>query len=195
MTFSPQMVAPALGVIASCLLLLATGGLDQGVPGGRLGPAFWPRLVLACLAGTCLVRLAESLRGRSTPAAAGPGGAVPDASGVLPDASGVSPDAMVAVDMTPAPIALARLGAAMTLILLYVLATPVTGFPLATVGFVASFMWISGARSAAGIAAGAVLGTVGLLYLFVKAVYLPLPKGDGPFEAVTLALYRVLRIF
>ena len=83
----------------------------------------------------------------------------------------------------------------MTLILLYVLAAPVTGFPLATVGFVAGFMWVSGARSAAGIAAAAVLGTVGLLYLFVKAVYLPLPKGDGVFEAVTLALYRVLRIF
>ena len=72
MTLSRQMVAPALGVIASCLLLLATAGLDQGVPGGRLGPAFWPRLVLACLAGTCLVRLAGSLRGRSTTAAAGP---------------------------------------------------------------------------------------------------------------------------
>ena len=83
----------------------------------------------------------------------------------------------------------------MALILLYVLAAPVTGFPLATVGFVAGFMWVSGARSAAGIAAGAVLGTVGLLYLFVKVVYLPLPKGDGPFEAVTLALYRLLRIF
>jgi hypothetical protein len=40
-----------------------------------------------------------------------------------------------------------------------------------------------------------VLGTVGLLYLFVKLVYLPLPKGDGPLEVVTLGLYRVLRIF
>jgi putative tricarboxylic transport membrane protein len=176
MTLSRQMVAPALGVIASCLLLLATGGLDQGVSGGRLGPAFWPRLVLACLAGTCLVRLAGALRGRSPTAAAGPA-------------------ATVAVDSAPGPIRRARLGAAMALILLYVLAAPVTGFPLATVSFVAGFMWVSGARSVAGIAAGAVLGTVGLLYLFVKAVYLPLPKGDGPFEAVTLALYRVLRIF
>ncbi|MBI2157056.1 MAG: tripartite tricarboxylate transporter TctB family protein, partial [Candidatus Rokubacteria bacterium] len=31
--------------------------------------------------------------------------------------------------------------------------------------------------------------------LFVKLVYLPLPKGDGPFEAVTLALYRALRLY
>jgi putative tricarboxylic transport membrane protein len=183
MTLSRQMVAPALGVIFSCLLLLATGGLDQGLPGGRLGPAFWPRLVLACLAGTCLVRLMGALRGRSTTAPAGP-----DKTVAVRDAIVTTPDA-------PGPISWARLGAAIALILVYVLATPVTGFPLATVGFVAGFMWVSGARSAAGIAAGAVLGTVGLLYLFVKAVYLPLPKGDGPFEAVTLALYRLLRIF
>jgi len=26
-------------------------------------------------------------------------------------------------------------------------------------------------------------------------VYLPLPKGDGPFEGFTLALYRALGIF
>jgi putative tricarboxylic transport membrane protein len=169
------MVAPAVGLITSCLLLLATGGLDQGVPGGRLGPAFWPRLVLGCLAGTCLVRLTVAFRGRSNTATAGP-------------------DATVAVP-APGPISGARLGAAIALILLYVLATPVTGFPLATLGFVAGFMRVSGARSAAGIAAGAVLGTVGLLYLFVKAVYLPLPKGDGPFEAVTLALYHLLHIF
>ena len=176
MTLSRQMVAPALGVIASCLLLLATGGLDQGVPGDRLGAAFWPRLVLVCLACTCFVRLVGALRGRATTAPA------------APDTTAAAPDA-------PGPIRRARLGAAMALILLYVLAAPVTGFPIATVGFVAGFMWVSGARSAAGIAAGAVLGTVGLLYLFVKVVYLPLPKGDGPFEAVTLALYRLLRIF
>ena len=44
--------------------------------------------------------------------------------------------------------------------------------------------WCSaGTRSLAALAATVVLGTLGLLYLFVKLVYLPLPKGDGPFEA------------
>jgi hypothetical protein len=40
-----------------------------------------------------------------------------------------------------------------------------------------------------------VLGTVLLLYAFVKVVYLPLPKGEGGFEALTLLVYRALRIF
>lgn len=146
MMLSRQMVAPALGVIASCLLLLATGGLDHGVPAGRLGPAFWPRLVLVCLAGTCLVRLAGALRGRSTTTATGP------------DTTVAVRDAIVAAPGVPGPIRWARLAGAMALILLYVLAAPVTGFPLGTVGFVVGFMWVSGARSAAGIAAGALLG-------------------------------------
>jgi hypothetical protein len=39
-----------------------------------------------------------------------------------------------------------------------------------------------------------VLGTVILLYLFVKVVYLPLPKGAWFFEDLTLAVYRLLWI-
>jgi putative tricarboxylic transport membrane protein len=172
MTRARRAIAPALGAAASAALFLATRAFDQGVPRDQLGPGFWPRLVLACLAGVCLIRLAHALRdGRTTP---------------LRSDDTAPP---------PAPISRARLGAAVGSILLYVLAAPVIGFPLATLGFIAGFMWVCGARSAAGIIASASLGTVGLLYLFVKAVYLPLPKGDGPFEAVTLALYRLLRLF
>jgi hypothetical protein len=54
---------------------------------------------------------------------------------------------------------------------------------------------VAGARRVPGIAATALLGTVILLYTFIKLVYLPFPKGAGPFERVTLALYRALGIF
>jgi len=96
-----------------------------------------------------------------------------------------------------APLAIsgARLTAAIAAILLYVLASPALGFPLATAVFIAAFLWLCGMRSVRAISAIALVGTVSLLYLFVKLVYLPLPKGDGPFEPLTLALYRFLRIF
>jgi hypothetical protein len=45
------------------------------------------------------------------------------------------------------------------------------------------------------IAGNVVVGTVLLLYVFIKFVYLPLPKGDGLFESFTLALYRALYLF
>jgi hypothetical protein len=39
-----------------------------------------------------------------------------------------------------------------------------------------------------------VLGTIALLYLFVKVVYIPLPRGDWIFDDITLFIYRVLFI-
>jgi hypothetical protein len=89
----------------------------------------------------------------------------------------------------------AKLAGAIALIVLYVLGTEAVGFALTTAGFIVAFMWLCGTRSPWALVANALVGTVGLLYLFVKAVYLPLPKGAGPFETVTLVLYRVLRIF
>jgi putative tricarboxylic transport membrane protein len=100
----------------------------------------------------------------------------------------------MAVTAAP-PVARGTLALAVLLIVLYVFVTPLLGFPLATAAFIACFMALAGARTVGKIAGGAVIGTIGLLYLFVRVVYLPLPKGDGPFEALTVGLYRALGIF
>lgn len=162
-------IAPLGGLAAALALLAATRGLDDVAREGQLGPGFWPRLVLGGLALTCAARLVLVWRAGAARRRAG------------------SEDAP--------PLARRRLAGAIALILFYVVAAPVVGFPLATAVFIIGFMAVSGARSPGGIATTAIAGTVGLLYLFVKAVYLPLPKGAGPFESVTLALYRVLGIF
>lgn len=91
-------------------------------------------------------------------------------------------------------ISRATLGIGIALIILYVLVAPVLGFALTTVLFVLAFMVTGGARPAPALGAG-MLGTGLLLYLFVRIVYLPLPKGEGPLEAFTLGLYRLLGIF
>jgi len=161
-------LAPAAGLLVAFVLLGATRGLDEVAREGQLGPGFWPRLVLVALAATCAARLVLVWRrARAAGPAAGPA----------------------------APADRLRLGAAIALIVLYAAAAPLLGFPLATAGFAAAFMTAAGARSVAGVAATALAGTVGLLYLFVRIVYLPLPKGAGPFETLTLALYRALGIF
>jgi hypothetical protein len=101
----------------------------------------------------------------------------------------------LATARTSPTLARATLVTAVAVLLGYVLATPTVGFPLATAGFIVAFMWLAGSRSLPALAACAVLGPVVLLYVFVKLVYLPLPKGAGAFEALTLGLYRFLRIF
>jgi len=163
-----RVAALLTGVLGSGLLFASTWPLDAMVPRGQLGPGFWPRLVLIGLAVACLLKLREERR-------AGPGGAA-------------SPEALPRVSAS-------RLALGMVCILAYVIAAPWLGFALATAVFITAFMVVAGARGVPSIAATAVLGTVILLYAFIKLVYLPFPKGDGPFERVTLALYRALGIF
>jgi putative tricarboxylic transport membrane protein len=161
-------LAPLGGLAAALALLTATAGLDQVAREGQLGPAFWPRLVLAGLALVCALRLAAIWRRGTRPAAPVPAASL---------------------------LARGRLAAAIGLILLYVLAVPLLGFPLTTAAFIAAFMRLGGPRPAASLATAAVGGTIALLYVFVKLVYLPLPKGAGALESATVALYRALGIF
>lgn len=160
------------GVLGAGLLFSAARPLDAVAPPGQLGPGFWPRLTLIGLALACVLKLVTDWRGApgARPAAGGAEGAAP-------------------------AVSVARLGSTIASILAYVVAAPLLGFPLATVGFIVVFMLLAGARRAPGITATAVVGTVVLLYTFVKLVYLPFPKGAGAFERVTLALYRALGIF
>ena len=160
--------APLAGLVLALGLFVSARGLDAVAREGQLGPGFWPRLVLIGLGGACLLKAVGEWRGARR--------AEPEAS---------APEAVHA----------GRLAAGVTLIVLYVLVTPWVGFALTTVVFIAAFMLLAGARSPVSIGANAVLGTVVLLYAFVKLVYLPLPKGEGGFEAVTLLIYRGLRLF
>jgi hypothetical protein len=163
-----RVAAPLLGLVLAAGLFLQAAGLDAVAGPGQLGPGFWPRLTLAGLGLACLVQLVQAWR--ADPARAG--------------------------SDAPAPVVAPRmLALAIAAVLGYVAVLPLAGFPLATAGFVVAFMALGGARSPTGVAASAVAGTVLLLYVFVKLVYLPLPKGDGLFETLTVALYRALRIF
>lgn len=157
---------PLLGVILALGLLGSSRGLDTVSAPGQLGPAFWPRLVLIGLAMACAAKALGDARREVR------GGHV-----------------------TRPPLSRALLVAGIAAIVLYVVLTPLLGFPLATALFVVAFMLLCGARSPWSLGANAVLGTVMLLYLFVKLVYLPLPKGAGSLESMTLAIYRALRIF
>ena len=159
---------PLMGVVLAIVLFWHTRGLDDVAQTGQLGPGFWPRLVLIGLGAASLAKLVLDVR------------SVRRAADVTVERPAISPPLLVAGIAT---------------IVLYVVAAPLLGFAFATMLFVAAFMALAGARSAAAIVATSVLSTVVILYVFIKVVYLPLPKGVGAVENVTLALYRLLGIF
>ena len=164
-----RLLAPLGGVAAAIALYPGTWGLDAIAREGQLGPGFWPRLAITGLALACVGKMLEDWQ-RLRRAALG------------------APDARP-------PLARGKLVAGIAFIVGYVLLAPVLGFALVSALFIAAFLILGGMRSVPAIATNVVVGVVALLYLFVKLVYLPLPKGDGPFEAVTLALYRALHLY
>ncbi|HEV8616578.1 MAG TPA: tripartite tricarboxylate transporter TctB family protein [Methylomirabilota bacterium] len=161
-----RVATPLLGVVVALALYPSTRALDAVAREGSLGPGFWPRLALLGLALACASKAVEEWR-RGTAGAS------------------------EARD----PISVGTLTGGIALIVLYAALAPLLGFPLTTALFIVAFMALAGGRSVAGLVTSGVLGTVALVYVFVKLVYLPLPKGGGPLEAVTLALYRALRVF
>lgn len=145
---------------------------------GQLGPAFWPRAVLALLMVVCaaeIVRLALFHK----PEKEGP---------ILHSAAPVLSEGD---DERRWPLLLAG-GVAITL--LYVPALQLLGFFLATVLYLAAFILIGRYRRPAIVAATSILGALAFLVIFMKVVYVSLPLGAGPFRAFSALLLAALGI-
>jgi len=135
---------------------------------GQLGPAFWPRMIIVLLIVSGFIKVGEL---------------------VAEWRKGFSPELTCAGQVNGA-----RLAAIIVTMLLCVLAIDYIGFALSIFCFIIVFLRLAGVRKPLSLILSSVLGTVGLLYLFVKVVYLPLPKGAWLFERVTLFVYRALGI-
>lgn len=147
----------------------------DAVPAGRggVGPTTWPRVMLigiACCAAVMLLRELVCVFLRH------------------PDL----PEAAVETGKTynnwKAVIGIA-------ILVVYGVAIPVVGFALATVAFFAVWLWLGGVRRAHTVGLVSLLGTIALLYLFAGLSKMPLDRGLGIFDALTVSLYRALGIY
>lgn len=150
--------------------------------GERPGPDVWPRAILALIIATCIVRIATVLRSRSD-----------EAAGVLDDViAGALPDA--ARDGAPAARFPRLLVAGIALTIAYVALLGTLGFFCDTVLYMAALMRIGRYRRWPVIIAVAFAGALAFMFVFMKVVYLSLPIGTPPFEAISLVLMRLLGI-
>ena len=179
-------IAPYVLVLGiAALLYRSASGIDFFAPAGRIGPDFWPKLVLLLMIATCvyeIVKIGVFARDDSVSGVLQTLSASPPTDEVLPPA---------ADEGRSYPVLLA-LGIGITV--LYAAVVPVTGFFLTTFAYLVAFMAIGRFRRMAMAAAVSLAGTLLLLYFFMKVAYISLPIGVAPFSAVSLFLMRVMGV-
>ena len=205
----PGLVGPGVIFVAAVVFFVLAGQGDSYAEAGQLSAAFWPRMVLAFLMISCVAKawtMISRLRFHArtavspVPEVGSPlrPGPTHDQVGWLLNGRQLSSIAANTIAETEEPgpeVDRRKLLAGIALIAGFVVGTEVMGFPLACFLFLVGFIYIGGWRRPVSLVALALAGTVGALYVFVKIVYLPLPKGIGPFEDLTVMLYRVLGVF
>lgn len=137
-------------------------------PPGQLGPAFWPKMSLILLMAGCLIKSIEIFKERHKNIA-------------LEEKA--SP---------PLPVDIWRLVIMICLVIFSVVGMDFLGFLLANFLFLLFFLRLTGVKNKSSLLLTPTLGTLFLLYLFVKIVYLPLPRGQGIFNDITIFIYRIL---
>ena len=159
--------------------------IDFFAPAGRIGPDFWPKMVLILMIATCvyeIVRISFFARDEQV-------------SGILQTLSASPP-----TDESNPPPAdgdqsyplLVTFGIVATV--LYAAVVPITGFALTTFAYLVAFMTLGRYRRMGLAIAVSLAGTLLMLFFFMKVAYVSLPIGRPPFSAVSLFLMQVMGV-
>ena len=148
---------------------------------GRIGPDFWPKSILVLLGGICVYEIIKNLLIGETFTAAG----------LLEKFMKDSGATEGEENLRSYPLLLAG-GIILTII--YVVTIDKLGFFLATIVYLVLFTAIGRYRRWGVIAISSVLGSLGLMFIFMKVVYVSLPLGVEPFSAVSLWLLKTMGV-
>ena len=151
---------------------------------GTLGPDFWPKLVLGLLIAVCVYEVVKIfVLGRS--------GQVEGVLGTLVDRAAEHGDTG---DEEPGRRYPRLLVTGIGLTAAYVALVQTLGFFCATVPYLLAFIRLGGYRRWGVNAIVSVVGTLLMLFFFMKVVYVSLPLGTGPFQQVTFVLMQLMGI-
>ena len=174
----------ALVSVAGLFLLRTAMQIDYQERAGTLGPDFWPKLVIALLLIVCAAEILRILFADN-----------PDAeSGILENIAGNAQSDPAETLTEPAASRPGLLIAGMAATLAYVALVATTGFVITTAVYLAAFLTIGGYRKRGTIAALSIGGSLLLMFIFMKLVYVSLPIGSGPFAEVTIFLMKIMGI-
>ncbi len=170
--------------IVSYLFFLA-GRIDYAAPGGRIGPAFWPKAILMLAMATCAYEIIKNLFFMKSEH---------ELKGVLESIIEETPgDAGAAPEVTQKTYPhLLLVGIAMTVA--YALLIEKLGFFLCTFLYLGGFMVAGRYRRLGVVLATSLIGSLAFMFIFMKIVYVSLPLGQNPFSEVSFFLMRLMGI-
>lgn len=177
-----QVLPHGVMLVVSALLYGAASKIDVDT-GGRIGPAVWPKAVIAFMGLLCAYEIVKRLVGSSFAAR-----------GVIAEIS-QNPATVAQDPAAPAPSSHPRLLAwGIGLVAAYVVLVPWLGFFLSTLLFLWAFPLASGLWRPALNGAVALAGALLLFFVFMRVAYISLPLGEGPFRALSLGLMRLIGV-
>lgn len=166
-----RLAAPAGFFLAAVVLPAFMLNTTRPFRGTGLGPAAWPRVMLALIAVCAAIWLVQELlawrRGRVA-AAAAPIGEV---------------------------YSYAKAAVGLVMIVAYGWLLPVIGFPITTAAFIALWCILGGVRRPLAVIPLSLVGTGVLLWIFMGLALMPLSRGQGIFDRISIAILQVLGIY
>ncbi len=153
---------------------------------GRLGPGIWPRAILTLTMFVCALRIVFGMRSPRSSAASDGGGLLQEVK------AGIAQAEEAPAPPEPRYPLLLVIGISLTIAYVALLGT--LGFALATCIYLAAMMVVGRYRRPGVIAVVALAGSLAFMFIFMKVVYLSLPIGTAPFDAVSLGLMKLMAI-
>ncbi|WP_119462828.1 tripartite tricarboxylate transporter TctB family protein [Rhodospirillaceae bacterium SYSU D60014] len=168
----------ALLVVAGLFYLFA-GRIEYSHRPGALGPDFWPKLASGLMAAVCIYEIVKALW-------FGGGGEAHGIADALEGSEGEEQEEGEAVNRH-----LPLLVGGGILTVAYGALLPVFGFVLGTFLFLVAFMYLGRYRAHLVIWMASIIGTLIVAVIFLKVVYVSLPRGVPPFDRVTDAFINL----
>jgi len=155
-----------VGLLVAAALYASADHIAYTPRPGELGPDFWPKLAIGLMAVVCVVEIIRVLIGTSA------AGAVSE------------PSVAAGEGEAPAPSWRLLIGG-VAVVVAYAVVVPILGFLLATMVFMAAFMYVGRYRNHLAIWGVSVIATVLIGLLFLRFAYVSLPRGAPPFDRFT----------
>jgi hypothetical protein len=170
-----KIVPYVLILLVSLYFYYLAGQFRFSAKAGNLGPDFWPKLLLALTMVACLYEITKTAFFQNCTSKGCTRGEI----------------RKVATTKKTYP-GLLVIGIVMTVAYAYFVTK--LGFVLCTFLYFALFMIVGRYRKIWAILANSVVGTLILVVIFMKIVYVSLPLGQEPFSGVTFFVLRMLGI-